>query len=119
MTKNTHEYEYENLKNTAPLLGFDGNIPLDKWRITAKEKLIELLGLPYNECEPRLLVVAAGAKDTIFPIEGVKKAYEQIERIYTAAGCRESCVMVVGDGGHYNYTDLIWQTLSEMSPFCK
>ena len=35
---------------------------------------------------PRKLVVAAGREDTIFPLDGVKKTYAVIERIYHAAG---------------------------------
>lgn len=63
---------------------------------------------------PRKLVVAAGEKDTIFPIEGVKKAYKQIEFIYKSANCPQNCALVVGEKGHLNYADQIWQKLYEM-----
>ncbi len=63
---------------------------------------------------PRRLVVAAGEKDTIFPIDGVKLAYDQIERIYKDAGVPENCALVIGNGGHLNYADLIWERLSVM-----
>ncbi len=63
---------------------------------------------------PRKLVVAAGREDEIFPIEGTEKNFSQIKPIYTAAGTPNNCALVVGDKGHYNYADLIWQKLYEM-----
>lgn len=63
---------------------------------------------------PRKLIVAAGEKDTIFPIEGVKKAYKQIEFIYKSANCPQNCALVVGEKGHFNYADQIWETLHKM-----
>lgn len=63
---------------------------------------------------PRKLVVAAGKEDSIFPIHGVEKAFATIQSIYQAAGAPENCALVVGDGGHLNYADHIWQKLHEM-----
>jgi len=63
---------------------------------------------------PRKLVVAAGAKDDIFPIDGVRKTFDTITEIYKAADAAENCALVVGEGGHLNYADLIWEKLHEM-----
>ncbi|MBQ8402277.1 MAG: hypothetical protein IJX14_10150 [Clostridia bacterium] len=63
---------------------------------------------------PRKLVVAAGLKDDIFPIDGVRKTFGVIEQIYEAAGAAENCALVVGEGGHLNYADHIWEKLHEM-----
>lgn len=63
---------------------------------------------------PRKLVIAAGEEDDIFPIHGVRRTMEQIERIYRAAGASENCALVVGEGGHLNYADLLWEKLHEM-----
>ena len=52
MTKNSHSYEFELLKSIAPELAFDGKIPLEEWKINARVKLLELLGLPLGICEP-------------------------------------------------------------------
>ena len=60
---------------------------------------------------PRILVVAAGTEDTIFPISGTRKAFEKIEMIYKKAGAPQNCALVVGDKGHLNYADLIWEKL--------
>ena len=63
---------------------------------------------------PRKLVIAAGLKDTIFPIAGTRDTFDTICRLYQAAGVPERCALVVGDGGHYNYADLIWEKVREM-----
>jgi len=63
---------------------------------------------------PRKLVVAAGILDTGFPIAGTKSAFEQIERMYRAAGVPENCALVLGEQGHYNYADQLWGKLHQM-----
>lgn len=57
---------------------------------------------------PRRLIAAAGMQDAIFPIHGVKRAWQQAERAYRLAGCPEMCSLVIGEQGHLNYADLIW-----------
>lgn len=63
---------------------------------------------------PRKLVIAAGREDHIFPLDGTVHTFEQIKRIYEAAGCDENCALVIGEQGHLNYADLLWQKLREM-----
>lgn len=63
---------------------------------------------------PRKLVIAAGLKDENFPIAGTEKTFSKIQEIYKAAGAENNCALVVGDKGHYNYADLIWEKLYEM-----
>ncbi len=63
---------------------------------------------------PRKLVIAAGVKDSIFPIDGTKRTFEQIKSIYRAANAEDNCALVIGDKGHLNYADLLWQKLHEM-----
>ena len=63
---------------------------------------------------PRILVVAAGEKDKIFPIEGTMRTYEKIKSIYQKADVPQNCTLVVGDKGHLNYADLIWEKLHQM-----
>ena len=64
---------------------------------------------------PRVLVIAAGKEDDIFPIEGTEKTFEHIQKIYEASGAQDKCALVVGDGGHLNYADLIWEKLHQMN----
>jgi cephalosporin-C deacetylase-like acetyl esterase len=64
---------------------------------------------------PRKLIVAAGAKDPIFPLPGVLDAYGEIERLYRLAGVPDNCALVVESGGHLNYADRIWKKFREMN----
>ena len=226
MTTNSQLFEFENLKKHIPILGYDEKNAFEQWKCEVKEKLVELLGLPFEKCDskftvteqtelcgytrikftvqteegyyvpcyflvpdvkgkklplticlsghgggtaayyvsalderitacapscsvcnyedsiaamphcicnhvpsirkyfemgdlacliaPRKMVVAAGQTDDIFPIEGTKKAFEKIKRIYYEAGAKDNCALVIGEGGHYNYADLIWEKLHEM-----
>lgn len=63
---------------------------------------------------PRHLVIAAGREDDIFPIDGTEEAFTQIKSAYLALGVPEKCALVIGNGGHLNYADHIWQKLHEM-----
>ena len=64
---------------------------------------------------PRKLIVAAGAQDKIFPIDGVNKAFATISEIYETFGVKEKAALVVGELGHLNYADLIWAKAEEMN----
>jgi hypothetical protein len=57
---------------------------------------------------PRAFGVIAGEKDTIFPIEHVRFAFEQLQRVYAAAGVPERCRLYVGSEGHRYYSDGSW-----------
>ena len=64
---------------------------------------------------PRKLIVAAGIEDAIFPIDGTKDNFEIIKMLYEASGAKDNCALLIGDGGHLNYADLIWEKYYEMS----
>ena len=70
-------------------------------------EMADVLGL----FAPKPITVVAGKEDTIFPITGVRKAFRQLKRIYTAAGVPNNCRLVVGDQGHQFYADKAWPTL--------
>lgn len=63
---------------------------------------------------PRKLVIAAGELDDIFPIDGTRETFQRIRQIYKAAGAEDNCALVVGEKGHLNYADLIWEKLREI-----
>ena len=63
---------------------------------------------------PRRLVIAAGKMDTGFPLEGTLKAYEVIKKLYEYVGCEDNCALLLGEGGHYNYAELLWPKIHEM-----
>ncbi|MBO5370596.1 MAG: hypothetical protein J6B23_07985 [Clostridia bacterium] len=62
---------------------------------------------------PRRLVIAAGKEDEIFPIDGVEKAFETAKSYYEKLGAADKCTLVIGEGGHLNYADLIWDELKK------
>ena len=68
---------------------------------------------------PRPLIVVAGRKDDIFPIDGVNKAYNTIAEIYKAAGTPDNCRLVVGDEGHQFYAKQGWGAFDELSGWNK
>lgn len=63
---------------------------------------------------PRRLLIVAGQSDDIFPVEGVRKAFEATREIYAAAGCPDNARLIVGPEGHRFYADLAWPVIREM-----
>ncbi|MBI4556923.1 MAG: prolyl oligopeptidase family serine peptidase [Candidatus Hydrogenedentes bacterium] len=57
---------------------------------------------------PRPVVVVAGKRDTIFPFEGVQKAFDELQAIYRAAKAERHCHLVAAEGDHRFYADLAW-----------
>jgi dienelactone hydrolase len=72
----------------------------------------ELAGL----VAPRRLLIVAGETDDIFPIDGVREAFEKAKAIFLAAGCEDNVRLVVGPEGHRFYADLAWPVIHEMMP---
>jgi cephalosporin-C deacetylase-like acetyl esterase len=68
---------------------------------------------------PRPLIVIAGRNDPIFPLDGVKKAFNIIEQIYIKLGHSNNCRLIIGDGGHQFYPNIAWPVFKEMSQWDK
>lgn len=62
---------------------------------------------------PRLLYIIAGREDSIFPIEGVKIAYEMVQAVYEALGAGENIGLYVGPEGHRFYAAEVWDWLAQ------
>lgn len=62
---------------------------------------------------PRPLIVVAGEKDHGFHIEGTKKAYDTIQKIYSRMGAKDNCRLVIGPEGHRFYADQSWPVFNE------
>jgi len=58
---------------------------------------------------PRPLIVVTGAKDDIFLVDGVKKVYSTIEKIYAKENAPDNCRLIIGDGPHRFFADLAWK----------
>lgn len=57
---------------------------------------------------PRWFRAIAGRDDPIFPIAGVREAFERLKAIYRVAGAADRCELYVGEGGHRYYRDGAW-----------
>ena len=63
---------------------------------------------------PRKLILVNGRGDEIFPIEGAKHCFSDIETIYKAAGCGDNCRLVIGEEGHRFYPVEGWPVFAQM-----
>ncbi len=63
---------------------------------------------------PRGLIIVAGEKDRIFPIDGVKKTYGFAKKLYEAADCDNKINLVIGDEGHRYYANGAFGALTAM-----
>lgn len=57
---------------------------------------------------PRYFCAIQGIKDPIFPIEGARKAFETVKKVYAAAGFPENCELYEGSEGHRYYKEGAW-----------
>lgn len=60
---------------------------------------------------PRKLTIYAGKLDDIFPIEGVRKAFETIKEIYASVGMPDNCRLVETPKNHYWCDELVWENI--------
>jgi dienelactone hydrolase len=63
---------------------------------------------------PNPVVIVAGRHDITFPVEAVKKAFEDLRKIYCAFGAEDNCQLVIGEGGHRFYSEVSWQTMQTL-----
>jgi dienelactone hydrolase len=54
---------------------------------------------------PRPMLVVAGAMDPIFPLEGVRIAFERLREIYRAASAQDRLQLYIGPEGHRYYAE--------------
>jgi len=57
---------------------------------------------------PRPFCAIAGKDDPIFPLHGVRYAFDKLKHIYEVAGVPERCELFVGEGGHRYYKQGAW-----------
>ena len=63
---------------------------------------------------PKKLIVVSALHDKWFPIEGAKKAYAQIEKIYKSQNAQRNCAMIIGEGDHRSYPEKTWSQIKKM-----
>ncbi len=59
---------------------------------------------------PRSLLVITGKEDEIFPIEGVRRGFEQVKAIYEKGG--GECRIVETPKGHWWCEDIVWENIA-------
>ena len=62
---------------------------------------------------PRRLAIIAGEHDTGFKVEGVRRGYKTVEKIYTAAGVPDNSKLIVTEKGHWWCVDVVWPLIKE------
>ena len=62
---------------------------------------------------PRPFLAVAGRDDPIFPVAHTRAAFEQLVRIYSAAGVPDRCELYIGDGGHRYYKERVWSFIAD------
>lgn len=62
---------------------------------------------------PRSLAVITGQVDPIFPIDGVRKAFETVKDIYEHVRAKDCCRIVETPNAHFWSADIVWQTIRE------
>ena len=60
---NSHEYIVNKIKNQKPLMAFDENADYQEWKVQAKQKLEELLGLPFEKCNDDFQILCESDKE--------------------------------------------------------
>ena len=63
---------------------------------------------------PKKLLVFSTTNDEWFPLEGAKKAYKEIERIYKATGAENKCKMLIAEGGHRFFAEQGWSEMLKL-----
>lgn len=62
---------------------------------------------------PRPLAVVTGDEDPIFPVEGTRRAFDELAEIYTAADAADACDLTVASGAHRFYPDAVWSFVDD------
>ena len=64
---------------------------------------------------PRNLSIISGVKDNIFPIEGVKRGFETVQKIYKQENAADACSLTVTPREHWWCEDIVWGEILRVS----
>ncbi|MDA0990949.1 MAG: acetylxylan esterase [Verrucomicrobia bacterium] len=64
---------------------------------------------------PKPLVLVSGKSDDIFPIKGVRHAFRDLKRIYSAIGAQDRLKLVIGHAGHRFYAKQGWDAFDKIT----
>jgi len=63
---------------------------------------------------PRKMIIVCGDEDPIFPLPGVKKSFDLINKSFAHVGAEDNLRLVIGKGGHAFYPKDAWPVIHEM-----
>lgn len=62
---------------------------------------------------PRDFIAVAGKCDDIFPINGVRRAFETVKQIYAVNGAEDKCTLIETPKAHFWCKDIVWNAIDE------
>ncbi len=62
---------------------------------------------------PRPFLAVTGKDDRIFPLNAVKEAFAELQKIYRTAEAGDRCELYIGDEGHRYYKEPVWPFLEK------
>ncbi len=62
---------------------------------------------------PRPLTIVTGQLDPSFLVEGVRRGYETVEKVYERENAEKNCHLIITPNGHWWNVDLMWATMKE------
>lgn len=107
----------ERIKYSAPSCGFctykDSIMDIEHCACNYVPGICDWLEMEDLACliAPRKLTIFAGINDEIFPIKGVREAFDTIKKIYTSSGENDNCRLVETPKGHYWCHELAWENI--------
>lgn len=63
---------------------------------------------------PRKISVIAGKKDEAFLIDGVRRGYQTVKKIYEQVGALENCNLIETEMGHWWCVDIVWPEIKRI-----
>ncbi len=57
---------------------------------------------------PRKLTIVTGQLDPSFLVEGVRRGYETVEKVYTNENASDNCKLIITPKGHWWNVDIMW-----------
>lgn len=62
---------------------------------------------------PKRLIVVSGTEDRWFPIDGAKREFARIKKIYDTQNAIDKCTHIICKGGHSFYPNEAWQEIQK------
>ena len=64
---------------------------------------------------PRPLTIVTGMLDESFLVDGVRRGYETVRKIYEKKNAADNCKLIVTKKGHWWNVDVMWPEVKEIA----